>query len=558
MNQDPYVLGADFGTDSVRILLVNARTGEERAGVVRPFPRWQAGLYCDPARNRYRQHPLDHLEALTAAIRDTMAAASGITPGQVRGIGVATTGSTPAPVDEDGTVLALRREFSEDPDAMFVLWKDHTAVEEAAGINSHAKSWPGPDYTCYSGGVYSSEWFWSKILHLIRRNGRVRAAAFSWAEHCDWIPAVLTGNTSPRTMKRSRCAAGHKALWHASWGGLPPEAFWTSLDRRLAGLRARLYRDTCTCDVPTGRLSPAWVEELGLSPETVVSTGAFDAHLGALGGGIEPYVLCKVIGTSTCDILTAPLSDMEGKLVRGICGQVDGSVQPGMLGMEAGQSAFGDVYAWFRQLLSWPLEMLLPASRLVPDGVKAGLRKEMMDAILPELSRLAEALPLEDSGLIALDWLNGRRTPDADQRLTAAITGLTLGVDAPRLFRALVEATAFGSRRITSRFAEEGVPIRGVIALGGIPKKSPLAMQVLADVLEMPIQVARPEQAVALGSAMAAATAAGLHPDLAAARRAMGQGFETTYHPEACRSGYYRSRYEQYVRLGRFAEDGLS
>jgi len=436
---------------------------------------------------------------------------------------------------------------------MFVLWKDHTAVGEAEEINEVARTWGGEDVTKYVGGVYSSEWFWSKILHILRGNPRVRAAAFSWVEHCDWITAVLTGTTDPLTMKRSRCAAGHKGMWHASFGGLPPEDYLTRVDPLLAGLRERLYTETWTCNIGAGTLTAEWAERLGLHTGVSVGVGAFDAHLGAIGGQIEPYVLCKVMGTSTCDMLVAPMDEMGDKLVRGICGQVDGSILPGMLGMEAGQSAFGDVYAWFRDLLAWPLEHLGKAAGIGEDtlhGLTAG--------IITALSEAAAALPPDSTGVVALDWLNGRRTPFADQALKGALAGLSLGSDAPRVFRALVEATAFGAKKIVDRFQVEGVPIRGVIALGGIPKKSPFVMQTVCDVLDMPIRVARAEQTCALGSAMAAATAAGLHLDIPTSQGAMGSGFETEYQPDPQRAARYRELYERYERLGGLVEEGFT
>jgi len=553
MSTGEMVLGLDFGTDSVRTLIVDAESGEAVSTAVHPFTRWSQGRYCDPAGNRFRQHPRDHLEGLESSIREALTAAPKGTAERVAGISVDTTGSTPGAVDRTGTSLALLPDFADDPDAMFVLWKDHTAVAEAEEINLTARTWGGEDVTRFVGGVYSSEWFWSKILHLLRVNEPVGRAAFSWVEHCDWVTAVLTGDTDPLTMKRSRCAAGHKAMWHESFDGLPPEAFLVRVDPRLGGLRERLYRHTWTVDQSAGTLSDEWSERLGLPAGVQVGVGAFDAHLGAVGGQIEPYVLCKVMGTSTCDMLVAPLEEMGDRLIRGICGQVDGSIVPGMLGMEAGQSAFGDVYAWFRDLLAWPL--LHPGGTA---GLPEGLADRLTDGIIPALSEAAAALPPDRGEEIALDWLNGRRTPDADQALKGALAGLNLGSDAPRVFRALVEATAFGARAIVDRFRKEGVPINGVIALGGIPKRSPFVMQTVCDVLEIPIRVARAEQTCALGSAMAAAVAAGLHPDVATAQRVMGSGFESEFKPDPGRSAGYRAAYERYRRLGAFIENDFT
>ena len=551
------VIGVDFGTDSVRTLIVNAGDGEEIAGSENPFQLWREGHFCDPARNQFRQHPLDYIESLEASVREALARSPDGTADRIAGIGIDTTGSTPVAVNREGIPLALTPGFEENPNAMFVLWKDHTAVEEAAEINSAARNWGGEDFTRFEGGVYSSEWFWSKILHVIRHDRAVRDAAFSWLEHCDWMPALLTGNRDAPAIKRSRCAAGHKAMWHPSWGGLPSEEFLTHIDPLLKGIRDRLYRDTFTVDVSAGILSPQWAERLGISSQPEVAVGAFDAHLGAVGAGIEPFFLCKVMGTSTCDMLIAPLDDEKNsKPVRGICGQVDGSIVPGFLGLEAGQSSFGDVYAWFRDVLLYPVESYLRHADLEP-AARQALLENLSENIVSRLSEDAARLPI-DSSVVALDWLNGRRTPDANQLLRGAIAGLNLGTDAPRIFKALVEATAFGARTIVDRFRAEGVPIRGVIGLGGVAKKNPYVMQVVTDVLDMPMRIARSEQTVALGSAMAAATAAGIYSDIRQAQKAMGGGFEKTYHPDPERAAEYQILYEKYKQLGDFVENRLT
>jgi len=548
-----YTIGLDYGTDSVRSLIVNVETGEEVAGAVFEYPRWKKGLYCDPVKNRFRQHPKDYLEGLEFTITEALRQAPAGTAEKVVGISVDTTGSTPVAVDERGTPLSLTAGFEENPNAMFVLWKDHTAVKEAAEINELAARWE-VDFTRYEGGIYSSEWFWAKILHVVREDAAVLRAAHSWVEHCDWIPALLTGNTYPQTIRRSRCAAGHKAMWHEVFGGLPSEEFLTALDPLLSGLRDRLFRETYTCEVAAGKLSPEWAKRLGLTTNVVVGVGAFDAHLGALGAEIQPYYLSKVMGTSTCDMLVAPFDEVGDKLVSGICGQVDGSIVPGMLGLEAGQSAFGDIYAWFRKLLEWPLQNILAETELIDAEIKQKLIAETSDRIIARLSDEAAKIPAGESVLVALDWMNGRRTPDANQNLKGAIAGLTLGSDAPRIFRALVEATAFGSKAIVDRFLEEGIRIDGVIALGGVAKKSPFVMQVVADVLNMPIKVARSEQACALGSAMAAAVAAGVYATVAEAQQKMGGGIEMEYHPIAGNVAQYRQLYEKYRKFGKFIE----
>lgn len=553
-----YVIGLDYGTDSVRSVIVDTSNGEIIGTSVFEYPRWKKGLYCDPAANRFRQHPLDYIEGLENSVKEAMKGLGSDVISNIAGITVDTTGSTPVAVDREGVPLSLKPGFEDDPDAMFILWKDHTAVREAAEINEVAKSWGGIDFTKFEGGIYSSEWFWAKILHVLRSNSKVRENAFSWVEHCDWIPALLTGNTNPLQLKRGRCSAGHKAMWHEDFGGLPDEKFLVKLDPLLKGLRERLFSETVTCDVSVGTISAEWAKRLGLPPDVRIGAGAFDAHLGAVGGEITPYQLVKVMGTSTCDMLVAPMEEAGGKLVAGICGQVDGSIVPGMLGLEAGQSAFGDIYAWFSRLLLWPVNEIVAKMDWLDDKTRTRIVSESSERIIAELSRQAENIPEEESSLVALDWLNGRRTPDANQALKGAITGLSLGSDAPRIFRALVEATAFGSRMINERFISEGVRIDGVIAIGGVAKKNPFVMQIVSDVLDMPIKVAASDQTCALGSAMAASVVAGIYKDIPSAQKAMGGGFEKVYNPDPARAKKYRELYEKYKKLGAFIENHLT
>jgi L-ribulokinase len=554
MAEKQYTIGVDYGTDSVRAVIIDTRTGEEMGSEVFLYPRWKEGKYCNPAINQFRQHPLDYLEGLVYTVKGALSKCDPGIAKQIRALAIDTTGSTPVAVNREGTPLSLLPEFAENPNAMFILWKDHTALKEADEINELARSWGGVDYTKFEGGVYSSEWFWAKILHVLRKDEQVRAAAFSWVEHCDWMPGLLTGNTDPLTIKRSRTAAGHKAMWHPDFGGLPEEAFLTRLDPLLAGLRERLYTETWTADTPVGTLSAEWAEKLGLHEEVVVAAGTFDAHAGALGGEIESYTLSKVMGTSTCDMIVAPASEAGDKLVKGICGQVDGSIVPGMIGLEAGQSAFGDIYAWFRKLLMWPVENVLSKSNLIDEHLKKQLIQETEDKVLADLTKEAEKIPIGESGIVALDWMNGRRTPDANLTLRGAIMGLTLGSDAPRIFKALVEATCFGSRKIVERFKEEGIEIKNVVALGGVAKKSPFVMQVMADVLNMPIRVARSEQTPALGAAMLAAVASGIFRNTDEAKKAMGAGFDAEYFPDEENVKAYDKLYSSYETFGEFIE----
>ncbi len=552
-----YVIGIDYGTDSVRSVVVDATNGKTAGTSVFEYPRWKKGSYCDPSQNQFRQHPVDYIEGLEQTVKESVKGLSSEMVDAIGGITIDTTGSTPIAVDRDGVPLSLKPGFEDDPDALFILWKDHTSVKEAEEINELARSWGGTDFTKYEGGIYSSEWFWAKILHTVRKNKRVRENTFSWVEHCDWLPALLCGNTDPLKIKRSRCAAGHKAMWHPEYSGLPDEKFLVRLDPLLEGLRERLYTDTFTCDVPVGTISKEWAKRLSLPEDVKVGAGSFDAHQGAVGGGIKPYQLIKVMGTSTCDMLIAPMEEVGDKLVAGICGQVDGSIVPGMLGLEAGQSAFGDVYAWFGKLLLWPVNEIISKMEWLDGKSRTRIAEESAERVIAELSRQAQNIPEEDTAIVALDWLNGRRTPDANQALKGAIAGLSLGSDAPKIFRALVEATAFGSKMINERFISEGVRIDGVIATGGVAKKNPYVMQVVADVLNMPIRVASSDQTCALGSAMAASVAAGIHKDIPSAQNVMGSGFEKEYKPDPAKAKKYEKLFLEYKKLGLFIENEL-
>lgn len=555
MNNVKYTIGMDFGSDSVRALIVNTATGEEMATAVHYYARWKEGKYCVPSESKFRQHPLDYVEGIETTIKSVVAQVSEDVVNNIVGIGVDTTGSTPVAVDKTGTPLALLEGFEENPNAMFVLWKDHTGIKEADEINALCAKWD-VDYSKYEGGIYSSEWFWSKILHVSRADKSVQEAAYSWVEHCDWVPFLLTGGNDVSQMKRSRCAAGHKALWHESFGGLPPNEFFVALDPVLDGLTDRLFKDTYTSDVSVGTLSEEWAIRLGLPSNVEVAVGAFDCHMGAVGVNIEPYHLTKVMGTSTCDIVVTPMQDEE-HLVKGICGQVDGSVIPGMLGLEAGQSAFGDIYAWYERLIAWPIKELIGGTSLISEDVKAQLVEEALGNILPKLSEAAAKEPIGASGELALDWMNGRRTPDANQNLKGVISGINLGSTSPKVFRALVEASCFGAKKIADRFVSEGIAINGVIAIGGISKKSDLVMQIMADVLDAPIKVAKSEQACALGASVFGAVAAGVHANTETAMNAMASPFEKVYEPIKEHVEAYKKVYNDYSELCIAMEDHI-
>lgn len=546
-----YVIGVDYGTDSCRVLIVDAATGEELGTSVKYYPRWKEGLYCNPQLNQYRQHPLDYIEALESAIKEALSLCPQNTADNVVGIAFDMTGSTPVLINKEGIPLALLDEFRENPNAMFILWKDHTAIKEAEAINRLAKEWK-VNYTLYEGGIYSSEWVWSKVIHVLNNDEEIRGAAYSWVEHTDWMPALLTGNTKPEELIRSRCAAGHKAMWHESWGGLPDQEFLTTLSPHLRDFRSRLFTKTYPADKKVGTLSAEWAKRLGLSTNVAVAVGAIDCHIGAVGANIRPKQFVRVMGTSTCDIMVVPYEKMKDKFIDGICGQVDGSVLPGYIGLEAGQSAFGDVYAWFKTFLEWPVENLLDSSGdLLNSDIKKKLKKEISDNTLDKLTEEAQKINIKDSTLIATDWLNGRRTPYADQSMKGTVTGLTLGTTAPMVFRALVEATGFGSKAIVDHFINSGIEIDEILAIGGISHKSPFVMQVLADILNMSIKVAKSEQTCALGACMFAAVVADVYPSIEEAQEALDQGLLTTYYPDEKKHQVYNQMYNEYIKLGK-------
>ncbi|MGL1956729.1 MAG: ribulokinase [Colwellia sp.] len=547
-----YVIGLDYGSDSVRALLVDSATGAEVATSVEYYPRWKKGLFCEPSKDQFRQHPLDYIECLENVIKSLWTEAPEGAAKNVHGISFDTTGSTPVAVDKNGIALALKPEFATNPNAMFVLWKDHSAIKEAQQITAAANAAP-ENYLKYEGGIYSSEWFWAKALFVLRQDSEVRNATHSWVEHCDWMSALITGTTHPDKFRASRCAAGHKVMWHESWEGYPPNDFFVGIDPVLDGLRDRLPRDTYTADQECGKLSQEWADKLGLSTDVVVSFSAFDCHAGAIGANIKPGVLTKVMGTSTCDITVASYENIGDKCIKGICGQVDGSVMPGMVGLEAGQSAFGDLYAWFRNLINWPLQHI-ETSNLFDQSTKEKLIEQLEDQTLIKLGNAAQLLPIGETGITSLDWVNGRRTPDADQSVAMAITGLKMGSQAPQIYKSLVEATAYGARAIIERFKSEGVNIEHVVTIGGISKKSDFVMQTCADVWNCSIDVLESEQSCALGAAIYASVAAGLYPDVGSAQKVMASPVEKSYHANSENAAKYEPLYQQYQALAAYID----
>lgn len=524
-----YTIGLDYGTNSVRALVVDVANGAEVASAVWNYEHGTQGVILSRDPNLARQHPADYIKGAEVTIRQALAAARkrvrGFKAEQVVGIGVDTTGSTPLPVDDKGQPLAFQRKFANNPAAMAWLWKDHTSVSEAEEITAKARELR-PQFLAKCGGTYSSEWFWSKILHCLRTAPAVFNAAHAWVELADYVPAALSGTEAPDKFTAGVCAAGHKAMWNANWNGYPDAEFLSKLDPKLGSLRERLTTRVTTVDKAVGGLTSQWAAKTGLKAGIPVAVGAFDAHLGAIGSGVTPGALVKIIGTSTCDIAVAPNTSQLAD-VPGLCGIVDGSVLPGHFGLEAGQSAVGDIFNWF-------------VNYIKPLG-KAGTH----EALTADAAKLRPG----ESGLLALDWNNGNRTILVDQRLTGLMLGQTLYTTPAEIYRALIEATAFGALTIINRFEEYGVKIEQVLNCGGIAEKNPVVMQIYADVTGRPMKISRSAQTCALGSAVAAAVAAGVYPNFAAAQKKMTGLKPTVFKPNAKAHAVYKQLYVLYRKL---------
>jgi L-ribulokinase len=384
-----------------------------------------------------------------------------------------------------------------------------------------------PQYLAKCGGTYSSEWFFSKILHCLRTSPDVFDAASSWVELADYIPGALTGTLAREKFTAGVCAAGHKAMYNESWGGYPDAEFLSRLSPKLGALRERLCAKARDISTLAGGLTRDWSQRTGLREGIPVAVGAFDAHLGAVGAGVAPGTLVKIIGTSTCDIAVWPLHEKLAD-IPGLCGIVSGSVLPDCYGLEAGQSAVGDIFNWF-------------VNYIQPGGPKAGSHEA--------LSRGAARLRAGESGLLALDWNNGNRTVLVDQRLSGLLLGQTLYTTGAEIYRALIEATAFGALTIINRFEDYGVRISQVVNCGGIAEKNPLVMQIYADVTGRPMKVSRSAQTCALGAAVAAAVVAGAHRDFASAIGAMTGLKSRVFKPDAAAHAVYRELYSLYALL---------
>lgn len=527
-----YSIGVDYGTNSVRALVVDTANGSEVATHVYNYPSGKAGVLLDRKDpNLARQNPADYINGFFTSVRRAVAAAKkkrGFKPENVVGIGVDTTGSTPIPVDRDGTPLALKSKFKKKLAAHAWLWKDHTGHAEAAEITEKGRE-ASEGYLANCGGTYSSEWYWSKILHCKRTAPDVFQAAYSWVELADFVPGIITGSTDPHTMKRGICAAGHKAIYSDRWGGLPKAEFLASLDPDLVPLRERYAWQAVPADQLAGHLTAAVGKKVGLPAGVPVAVGAFDAHMGAVGAGIKAGTLVKIIGTSTCDMMIAP-GEANLPEIPGLCGVVPGSIIPGMYGLEAGQSAVGDIFNWFVQYLA--------PSKYTTKG----------DAH-EKLTREAEKLRPGESGLLALDWNNGNRTILVDPLLTGLVVGQTLHTTAPEVYRALVESTAFGALTIINRFEEYGVAVEEVVNCGGIAEKNPFVMQIYADVCNRPMKISRSAQTCALGAAIFGAVVGGVYPRVEDAQGNMTGVKKQVFRPVSARAAVYADIYRLYKRL---------
>ncbi len=527
-----FAIGVDYGTNSVRALIVDVADGSEVASHVYDYPSGDAGILLDSKDpNLARQNPADYIDGFYASVSKAVKAASkkrGFRPELVVGIGVDTTGSTPIPVDRDGMPLALKPAFKKNLAAHAWLWKDHTGHAEAAEITERAARGRG-GYLAKCGGTYSSEWYWSKILHCKRTAPKVFDAAYAWVELADFVPAFITGNLDPDTLPRGICAAGHKAMYHEDWGGLPSKRFLQGLEAGLGTVRDHYGMPAVPADRKAGELTADIAAKVGLPPGVAVAVGAFDAHMGAVGSGIKPGTLVKIIGTSTCDMMVAPM-DKPLPDIPGLCGIVPGSIIPGMYGLEAGQSAVGDIFNWF-------VKYLAPAEFTAKGDPHANL------------TRIADKLRPGESGLVALDWNNGNRTILVDPLLSGLLVGQTLHTTAPEIYRALVESTAFGALTIINRFEEYGVKVKEVVNCGGIAEKNPFVMQIYADVCNRPMKISRSAQTCALGAAIFGAVVGGAYKSTEQAQRKMTGVKSTVYRPNKAAAKVYAELYTLYRTL---------
>ena len=547
-----FVIGLDYGTDSARAVLVNAHTGEQIAEAVHNYTRWSRGEFCDALESRFRQHPLDYIEALKSVLHGVLDNNQDIAP-YVRAISVDTTASTPCLTDENLQPLSLKEQYKDNPDAMFVLWKDHTGVTEAAAIEQACHN-SQTDYTQVSGYHYSAECFWAKVMHLLGTNSDMRRDARSVIECSDFICATLTGTTDPKVARMGHCNAAQKMFWSEDWGGFPPESFFEALDPALVPILRTLNANKYTCDKPYGKISSALAAELGLSCDVVIGCGNVDSHQGAIGAGVAYKRAMINLGTSGCCMFVIPSEVLGGRIIDGVFGQAESCIIPGLVGFEVGLSAFGDAYAWLRRTLAYPTVEILAKSEKIDPETRKTLVDEVLDNILVKLGEDAAKITPRLDAPFATDWFNGRRSPEPNQMLWGSLMGLRLSTTAPELYYAIVEATALAMKTIVDHLAERDIVFDSFIGVGGISQKSPFVMQMLADAIGKDIHVSECKQSCALGSAICASVVAGLYPTIEAAQQALCRPIIRTYSPNSERRELLEKRHELYRAAGKFTE----
>lgn len=546
--ENSYVIGVDFGSDSVRAMVVETQSGKEISTAVSNYRRWSEGKYCNPSVSQFRQHPLDYLESLEYVLKNVVKECP--EPDKIRAIGVDTTASTPALCDKYNTPLALLPGLEENPNAMFVLWKDHTGQQEANLFNQTVKN-SDVNYLLHCGSHCSAEYFWPKALHTLKSSVEISSKAEGAIECCDWITAVLTGHHDLPTMAMSHCAANIKKQFSPRWNGFPPKEFFDKLDTELYKLVENQPTQSTDIDKPAGTLCKEWAEKTGLSTDTIVCTGIIDSYSGAIGGGVRDGSVVLNLGTSQCQMAVRERCGLTGKTIDGIFGEADDTIIPGYEGLEAGISAFGDLYAWFKRIVAWPLRKL--AAETSDESLKSALAKAE-DNILADLSEEALKLNITLDSPLATDYINGRRTPKPQNDLSGAIMGLRISTSAPEMFYAFAEASAFATKAVLDLYINNGVNVKQLIAIGGIAVKSPLVTQLISDLTQLPVEVSASGNNCALGAAIAASVAAGIYPSMENAQDAMCPPISKTYYPNPEKAELLGARYIRYQALGDFTE----
>ncbi len=547
-----YVIGLDFGSDSVRALLANAYSGEEIAHEVCFYPRWQKMLYSNPAEQQFRHHPLDYIESMTESISKLTKKYKDIAS-EVVALSMDTTASTPVFVNEHLTPLSLTDKYKEDPDAMFILWKDHTAWKESNEINEALQK-SQVNYAREMGNYYTPEGYWAKVLHILRTNQNIRKDAYSCIELCDYLPALLTGCTNMKDIKCGHCIAGVKMMYSVDWNGFPPENFFKDIDPLLIPILKTLPKENYTCDKAAGKLTKEWAKKLGLNEGILIGVGNVDSHSGGVGGGVCYGTLVMSFGTSAGYMTVMPKKEMEGVTIDGVYGQVDSSILPGMIGYECGLSAMGDCYAWLKKLLMWNITSVVGSLNFLSAEIKDKIIKESENLVLMKLTEELEKLKVDEKFPIATDWFNGRRSPKTNNALKATITNLNLSTSSPELFYSLIEATCFATKAIIDHFVKNGVLIKRIIAIGGVAANSPYVMQLMSDTIGMEINVSDCKQAGALGSVIHAAAVAEIYPTVESGQMSMCKKVVKVYKPRKEKKEFLMKRYQMYQELEAFSE----